>query len=80
MTGQPPFDLDFGGMPDTGWVYDFVTTPSPTTLLSVASARGMATVGGIDMLIEQAADSFNLLFAAEAPRDKDGELRQKLAS
>ncbi|WP_310468516.1 shikimate dehydrogenase [Sphingomonas sp.] len=78
MTGQPPFTLSIDAMPATGWVYDFVTSPDPTALITRAAARGMKTVGGVDMLIEQAAESFKLLFEKDAPRDKDAELRHRL--
>ena len=80
MTGMATFEQPLGAMPVEGWVFDFVTAPDPTALVSRAAARGMRTVGGVDMLIEQAAESFKLLFGRDAPRDKDGELRHRLKS
>jgi shikimate dehydrogenase len=78
MTGQLPLDLDFSAMTANGWVIDLVTTPNPTTLVRLAAARGMTAVGGVGMLVEQAAESFKLFFGQEPPRDKDGELMHRL--
>jgi len=78
MTGMEPFDLPIGGLAANGWLLDFVAAPDPTALVEQAAARGMHTLGGIDLLIEQAAESFKLLFGADAPRDRDGELRHRL--
>ncbi|MEO5972595.1 MAG: shikimate dehydrogenase [Sphingomicrobium sp.] len=78
MTGWAPFELPLDAMPTAGWVFDFVTAPDPSALVTRAAARGMRTVGGVDMLVEQAAESFKLLFGKDPPRDKDGELRHRL--
>lgn len=80
MTGQLPLDVDFTRMTPTGWVIDLVTSPNPTELVSAALARGMKAVGGLGMLVEQAAESFKLFFGQDAPRDKDADLMQKLAA
>ena len=74
MTGHPPFELDISDMPKDGWVMDLVTDPDPTALTQRASASGLRTIDGVAMLIEQAAESFELLFGRKAPRDKDAEL------
>jgi len=55
-----------------------VTDPDPTALISAARARGLATIDGLTLLIEQASESFELLFGRPAPRDKDGELLLRL--
>ena len=78
MTGAPPLKVDLGGIAPNGWVFEFVTSPKPTDLLRRAAARGLATVDGLAMLVEQAADSFSLLFGADSPRDKDEELLARL--
>ena len=67
-------------MSEKGWVIDLVTTPNPTDLVRRATARGLKAVGGIGMLVEQAAESFKLFFGKDPPRDKDPELMQKLGS
>ena len=47
-------------------------------MLAAARARGLAAVDGLDMLVEQAATSFKLMFGADPPRDSDAELWQRL--
>lgn len=78
MTGMPSLALNIGAMPQDGWVFDLVTDPSPTPLLAGALGRGLTTVDGLQMLVEQAADSFHLLFGRDAPRDKGEELFERL--
>jgi shikimate dehydrogenase len=80
MTGQRKLDLDFSAMTQNGWVIDLITSPNPTDLVRSARARGMKAVGGIGMLVEQAAESFKLFFGHEPPRDKDGALMQRLGA
>ena len=80
MTGQPSFALDISEMPDGGWVMDMVTDPDPTALVRRAALRGLRTIDGLAILIEQAAESFELLFGRPAPRDKDAELLLRLRS
>jgi len=78
MAGVPPFTIDIGGMPAGGWVFDMVTEPPETPLIKAARARGLATVDGLAMLVEQAAESFMLLFGHPAPRQLDAELLARL--
>lgn len=78
MTGAPPTDIDLRGLSAKGWVFDFVTSPHPTRLIASAEERGLTTVYGAEMLVEQAAESFALLFGAEPPRDKDADLFKAL--
>jgi shikimate dehydrogenase len=80
MAGAPPNRIDLGGLAANGWVFDFVTAPRPTDLVRRAAERGLSTVDGIAMLVEQAADSFAELFGAQPPRDKDAELLESLAA
>ena len=47
-------------------------------LTIAARARGLAVVTGLEMLVEQAAASFKLMFDAEPPRDRDAELWHRL--
>jgi shikimate dehydrogenase len=78
MSDYPRIGCDLSPLPATGWVFDMVTQPAETALVADARARGLAVVTGIDMLVEQAAASFKLFFEADAPRDRDAELWQKL--
>ena len=78
MPGTEPFVIDIAQMPPGGWVFDLVTDPVETALLKEAPARGLATIDGIAMLVEQAAASFMLLFGHEAPRQYDSELMELL--
>ena len=57
-SAESPFD-DFGKLKDTV-VCDIVYCPRETVFLKKARAAGLLTVGGIGMLIEQAASAFEL--------------------
>lgn len=78
MPGQQCLNCELDHMPSTGWVFDMVSEPDETPLIQEGRKRGLKTVGGLEMLVEQAATSFKLFFDRDAPRDRDGELWQKL--
>lgn len=78
MIGQPVLDLDLAPLADGATVYDIVYAPLETTLLKAARARGLKTLDGLEMLIGQAALAFDIFFDAQAPRERDGELRALL--
>ena len=78
MVGQPPLDLDLAPLPDSATVYDIVYAPLETDLLKAARARGLKTLDGLEMLIGQAALAFDIFFDAQAPRERDEELRALL--
>ena len=78
MAGHECLNCDLSHLPANGWVFDMVTEPAETLLIAAARGRGLAVATGLDMLIEQAAVSFKLFFDADPPRDRDGELWQKL--
>ena len=78
MAGQPPLDLDLSALPADATVFDAVYAPLATPLLLAARARGLATIDGLAMLIGQAAEAFQLFFAAAPPRQHDAELRALL--
>lgn len=78
MTGQPPLDLDLLPLPPEAVVYDIVYAPLHTALLDAAEARGLETIDGLEMLVGQAAAAFELFFGEPAPREHDGELRERL--
>lgn len=62
MQGQPPLDLDLSGAPPGLVVCDIVYAPLRTPLLAAAEARGLRTVGGLGMLLHQAAPGFAAWF------------------
>jgi shikimate dehydrogenase len=78
MAGRECLNCDLSHMPAGGWVFDMVYDPTDTPLVRAARERGLAVVTGLDMLIEQAAASFKLLFGQNPPRDRDAQLWQKL--
>lgn len=78
MEGQPPLDLDLLPLPPEALVYDIVYAPLHTPLLDAAEARGLETIDGLEMLVGQAAAAFELFFGQPAPREHDGELRERL--
>lgn len=78
MAGQSDITIDITPMPNNGWVFDLVTDPVPTALLEQAKQRGLETIDGLSMLVEQAADSFAILFGREPPRQDDAALFERL--
>ena len=53
--------------PEQAVVYDLVYNPRETTLLKRAGAAGLPTIGGIQMLVEQAAIAFERWTGRSAP-------------
>jgi shikimate dehydrogenase len=80
MAGRDCLNCDLERMPDQGWVFDMVYDAVETPLIGEARKRGLHAVDGLAMLVEQAATSFKLFFGKDAPRDRDGELLQKMKS
>lgn len=74
MAGVAPTRIDIAGMHADGWLLDLVSAPLPTPLLASAVASGLTVIDGLSVLVEQAADSFELLFGQEPPRDLDADL------
>ena len=62
MAGRDPLDLSLSDLGADAVVNDIVYVPRETPLLKDASARGLRTVGGLGMLLHQAAPGFERWF------------------
>ena len=71
LEGQPPLELELAGLPAEAAVMDMVYRPLRTGLLIAAQARGHPTVDGLEMLIRQAAPSFEAFFGCLPPASVD---------
>ncbi len=65
--GQSPLDADL--IPPSALVFDLVYNPPLTPLMAAAQARGARAVGGLSMLVFQAAASFKLWTGLEPPTE-----------
>jgi shikimate dehydrogenase len=65
VEGLLPIDAEM--VPPKALVFDLVYNPPVTPLIAAAEARGAHTVGGLAMLVYQAAASFELWTGLEAP-------------
>ena len=59
--------LPGGAIPSTALVYDLVYNPLETPLIREAAQVGLATLGGIEMLVYQGAASFEMWLERPAP-------------
>lgn len=81
MSGYPALDLSLSDAPKSSLIYDLIYTPEVTPLLADAHARGLETLGGLDMLIAQARPSFQLFYGQPTPTsDPSDVLRRALQS
>jgi shikimate dehydrogenase len=81
MSGYPALDLSLAEALKTTLVYDLIYTPEITPLIAEAKAKGLETLGGLDMLIAQARPSFQLFYGESAPSsDPSDVLRRALDS
>ncbi len=74
MKGQPPLDIDLAPLKLDAIINDIVYVPLETPLLKMAYVKNFRTVGGLDMLLHQAAPSFERWFGVRP--DVTDELRQ----
>ncbi len=65
MAGKPNLDIDLAPLPPAALVTDIVYAPLRTPLLTQAEARGLATVGGLGMLLHQARPGFAAWFGRQ---------------
>jgi shikimate dehydrogenase len=70
QTGQPPLDIDLSPLPAHAVVTDIVYNPLETDLLKRARARGLRTVDGLGMLIQQARPGFKEWFGVMPDADE----------
>jgi shikimate dehydrogenase len=65
--GMSPLTAEqLGKLPPTAAVFDIIYQPSPTALLALAQARGLQTLDGSGMNLEQAVIAYG--YASPAPR------------
>lgn len=69
MGDDPTLAVDPAPLPDHAVVADLVYHPRRTPLLAAAEARGLPTVGGLGMLVHQAARQFEAWTGQAAPID-----------
>ena len=65
MSGHAPLVVAVAAMPAHAIVDDIVYTPAVTPLLAAARARGLRTIGGLGMLLHQAAPGFTRWFGVQ---------------
>jgi shikimate dehydrogenase len=78
MVNVDPLIVDLKHIDPKVLVYDIVYKPLETNLLSQAHQYGLRTIDGLQMLVGQAAEAFELFFGQPAPRNFDDELRALL--
>jgi shikimate dehydrogenase len=74
MTGMPPLEIDYTGLPCEAWVTDIVYTPLATAFLKKAREQGYMTIDGLGMLLHQARPGFEAWFGKKA--EVTGDLRK----
>ncbi|WP_308911034.1 shikimate dehydrogenase [Pseudokordiimonas caeni] len=79
MKGQPSLELDLAAAAADCVVYDIVYQPLMTDLLTRAEARGLRTVTGLGMLVEQARAAFRIWFGQlpDVPAGQVAELEAR---
>ncbi|MCR5878122.1 shikimate dehydrogenase [Phenylobacterium sp. J367] len=71
LSGQAPIDVPLHLTRDDAVAMDMVYKPLVTPFLARAQARGLRTVDGLEMLIRQAAPSFEAFFGRPPPPEVD---------
>ncbi|MEA3049885.1 MAG: shikimate dehydrogenase [Sphingomonadales bacterium] len=83
MTGFPPMPESIletmSDLRDHAIVFDMVYSPLETELIKRARELSLRVAIGLEMLVGQAAASFERFFGARAPRHYDGDLMDLLA-
>jgi len=71
MGGGGGPDIDLSPAPQTAVVMDMVYKPLRTAFLERAAQRGLRTVDGLEMLIQQAVPSFDAFYGQSPPASVD---------
>ncbi|MEM7271001.1 MAG: shikimate dehydrogenase, partial [Pseudomonadota bacterium] len=71
MNGQRPLSLDLSHAEDDAVATDIVYTPLITPFLERASARGLATIDGLGMLLHQGRPGFKAWFGVMPEVDEE---------
>lgn len=79
MRGNPQLVFDWTHAPPGAVAYDIVTDPVDTAFLQQARSAGHPAIGGLAMLIGQAALAFEKFFGIAPPRQYDAALRAVLS-
>jgi shikimate dehydrogenase len=66
-TQSPLTVADLGVIPASAVVYDLIYTPRPTQLLTLADQRGLATIDGLEMLVQQGAVALEIWLQRPVP-------------
>ncbi len=80
MAGHEAMPYDAGALRKDGILFEMIYLPLVTPLLASARTRGRRVVDGLQMLVAQAAPSFEALFGTAPPREHDSELRALLTA
>ena len=80
MEGHGMMPYDASPVRERGAVFEMIYAPLETSLLADARRRQLRVIDGLQMLVAQAAPSFEQLFGAPPPRKYDAELRELLTA
>ncbi|AFY59585.1 shikimate dehydrogenase [Synechococcus sp. PCC 6312] len=69
MNHSPLAPKDLDQLPASAIIYDLIYTPNPTQLLAWGQERGLKTIDGLEMLIQQGAAAFQWWLGQPAPVD-----------
>lgn len=81
MIGKTALNLSLAAMQDGDnpkIIFDMVYAPLETPLLAEARRKAFVALDGLQMLVSQAAEAYELLFGQAASREYDDELRALL--
>ncbi len=67
---SPLSEFSIDSLNDDTLVYDLIYRPRGTELLKLADKKGLETLEGLEMLVQQGARSFNLWTGKDAPVEK----------